>query len=90
MGISEAYKVLKNEIPEDVTLVCVSKTRQIQEIKQVYAAGARDFGENKVQELMEKYDEIHKNDFNIHLLGHLQTNKVKYIIDKVNIIHSNK
>ena len=60
MGISEAYNEIKNEIPEDVTLICVSKTRQIHEIKEAYASGARDFGENKVQELMEKYDSMAK------------------------------
>jgi len=87
LGISEAYKDLKNEIPEDVTLVCVSKTRQIEEIKQAYVAGARDFGENKVQELIEKYDSL-EQDIRWHFIGHLQRNKVKLIVGKVHLIHS--
>lgn len=87
MGITEAYNQIKNEIPEDVTLICVSKTRQIHEIKEAYASGARDFGENKVQELMEKYDSLGQ-DIRWHLIGHLQRNKVKYIVGKVNLIHS--
>ena len=87
MGISEAYKKTQSELPKDVTLVCVSKTRQIHEIKEAYAAGARDFGENKVQELMEKYDNI-ELDARWHLIGHLQRNKVKYIVGKVHLIHS--
>lgn len=87
MGISEAYDKIKNEIPKDVTLICVSKTRQIHEIKEAYVAGARDFGENKVQELMEKHDSLEK-DIRWHFIGHLQRNKVKLIVGKVNLIHS--
>lgn len=87
MSISEAYKVLKNEIPKDVTLICVSKTRQIHEIKEAYEAGARDFGENKVQELMEKCDSL-GGDIRWHFIGHLQRNKVKHIVGKVHLIHS--
>ncbi len=58
MAINENYNKIKNEIPKDVTLICVSKTRQIQEIEEAYKSGAREFGENKVQELMEKYDSL--------------------------------
>ncbi|MBU3126605.1 YggS family pyridoxal phosphate-dependent enzyme [Clostridium tagluense] len=87
MGISEAYKDLRNEIPKDVKLICVSKTRQIHEIKEAYAAGARDFGENKAQELMEKHDSL-EQDIKWHFIGHLQRNKVKYIVGKVHLIHS--
>ncbi|MCB2297125.1 YggS family pyridoxal phosphate-dependent enzyme [Clostridium tagluense] len=87
MGISEAYKDLRNEIPKDVKLICVSKTRQIHEIKEAYAAGARDFGENKAQELMEKHDSL-EGDIKWHFIGHLQRNKVKYIVGKVHLIHS--
>lgn len=87
MEIFEAYNKIKNEISEDVTLVCVSKTREIHEIKEAYDCGARDFGENKVQELIEKYDSLSK-DIRWHLIGHLQTNKVKYIVGKVHLIHS--
>lgn len=87
MSISENYKRLKDEIPKDVTLVSVSKTRTVDEIKAVYDVGERDFGENKVQELMKKYDELPK-DIRWHLIGHLQRNKVKYIVGKVHLIHS--
>ncbi|MGV8983759.1 YggS family pyridoxal phosphate-dependent enzyme [Clostridium sp.] len=87
MKIGEAYNEMKKEIPKDVTLVCVSKTRQMNEIKEAYAAGARDFGENKVQELMEKYDNIGPG-VRWHFIGHLQRNKVKYIVGKVYLIHS--
>ena len=71
---------------EDVTLVAVSKTRTPEEINTAIAAGVTDIGENKVQEIMDKYDAI--DPVRWHLIGHLQTNKVKYIIDKVDLIHS--
>ena len=87
MGIRETYNEIKNKIPQNVTLVCVSKTRQIQEIKQAYESGARDFGENKVQELMDKYDSM-PQDTKWHFIGHLQRNKIKYIVGKVHLIHS--
>ena len=87
MSIGEVYKNTKEKILENVTLVCVSKTRTIDEIKEVYASGARDFGENKVQELMEKYDNLN-DDIRWHFIGHLQTNKVKYLVGKVYLIHS--
>lgn len=72
---------------EDVTLIAVSKTKPVSQILECYEAGVRDFGENKVQELVEKYDRLPK-DIRWHMIGHLQTNKVKYIIDKVCMIHS--
>jgi pyridoxal phosphate enzyme (YggS family) len=87
LAIGEVYNKLINEIPKEVTLICVSKTRQISEIKKAYESGARDFGENKVQELMEKYDSI-SEDVRWHFIGHLQRNKVKYIVGKVHLIHS--
>ncbi|MCB2359314.1 YggS family pyridoxal phosphate-dependent enzyme [Clostridium estertheticum] len=87
MSIGEVYNKIKNGIPENVILICVSKTRQISEIKEAYESGARDFGENKVQEFLEKYDNIGK-DSRWHFIGHLQTNKVKYIVGKVHLIHS--
>ncbi|MBW9144216.1 YggS family pyridoxal phosphate-dependent enzyme [Clostridium sp. CM028] len=87
MTIGEAYNKIKSEIPENVTLICVSKTRQIDEIKEAYTSGARDFGENKVQELIGKYDSL-DIDARWHFIGHLQTNKVKYIVGKVYLIHS--
>ncbi len=87
MAIGEAYRTVKGGISEDVTLICVSKTRQIDEMKEAYACGARDFGENKVQELIGKYDSLGL-DTRWHFIGHLQTNKVKYIVGKVHLIHS--
>lgn len=71
----------------DVTLIAVSKTHPVSAIAEVYEAGCRDFGENKVQELVAKYDQL-PNDIRWHMIGHLQTNKVKYIADKVYMIHS--
>lgn len=75
--------------PKDVTLIAVSKTKPVEMIQEAYEAGIVDFGENKVQELTEKYDFFHEQqDFKWHMIGHLQTNKIKYIIDKVSLIHS--
>ncbi len=71
----------------DATLIAVSKTKPVEMIREVYDLGIRDFGENRVQELVEKYDLL-PQDIRWHLIGHLQTNKVKYIIDKVYMIHS--
>lgn len=70
-----------------VTLIAVSKTKPVELIKEAYDAGVRDFGENKVQEICEKYDKL-PPDIKWHMIGHLQRNKVKYIIDKVCMIHS--
>lgn len=72
---------------EDVTLIAVSKTKPVELLQEVYDAGARDFGENKVQEIIAKYDKL-PTDIRWHMIGHLQTNKVKYIADKVYMIHS--
>ena len=72
---------------EDVTLIAVSKTKPVETLKEAYDLGIRVFGENKVQELTQKYEVLPK-DIHWHMIGHLQTNKVKYIIDKVDLIHS--
>ena len=72
---------------EDVTLIAVSKTKPVETLQEAYNIGVRVFGENKVQELVEKY-EILPKDIHWHMIGHLQRNKVKYIIDKVDLIHS--
>ncbi len=72
---------------EDITLVAVSKTNPPEKIMEAYEAGCRHFGENRVQELLGKYDLL-PGDIKWHLIGHLQRNKVKYIIDKVYMIHS--
>lgn len=72
---------------EEVTLIAVSKTKPVDLLMEAYHAGARVFGENKVQEIMDKYDHM-PSDVKWHMIGHLQRNKVKYIIDKVAMIHS--
>ncbi|MEA4827464.1 MAG: YggS family pyridoxal phosphate-dependent enzyme, partial [Clostridium sp.] len=87
MSIEARINKIINEIPENVKLIAVSKTRTLDELEEAYNAGSRDFGENKVQELVEKYDEFH-NDVRWHFIGHLQKNKVKYIVGKVFLIHS--
>ena len=73
--------------PKDVTLIAVSKTKPVEDLKEAYQLGIRTFGENKVQELTEKYEVLPK-DIHWHMIGHMQRNKVKYIIDKVDLIHS--
>ena len=72
---------------EDITLIAVSKTKPVDMLKEAYDFGTRIFGENKVQEITEKYDALPR-DISWHMIGHLQRNKVKYIIDKVDYIHS--
>ena len=73
--------------PGDVTLIAVSKTKPVELLREAYDLGTRVFGENKVQEIVEKYEALPK-DIHWHMIGHLQRNKVKYIIDKVDLIHS--
>lgn len=95
--IKENIKVVEDNIKaacgrsgrtvEDVTLIAVSKTKPVPMLQEAYDYGCRHFGENKVQELVEKYDELPK-DIRWHMIGHLQRNKVKYIVDKVYLIHS--
>ena len=72
---------------EEVTLIAVSKTKPVETLQEAYDLGGRIFGENKVQELTAKYEALPK-DIHWHMIGHLQTNKVKYIIDKAELIHS--
>ena len=72
---------------QEVTLIAVSKTKPVEMLQEAYDYGCRDFGENKVQELVQKY-EVMPKDIRWHMIGHLQTNKVKYIVDKVALIHS--
>ena len=83
--ISDEVKTLANG--HDVSLICVSKYHTEEEIMQIYNMGQRDFGENKVQDLLKKEKDLPK-DIKWHLLGHLQTNKVKHIIGKTVLIHS--
>lgn len=84
--IQEACMISRRK-REEVKLIAVSKTKPVEMLKEAYDCGCRDFGENKVQELTEKYDKLPK-DIRWHMIGHLQRNKVKYIVDKVYLIHS--
>ena len=85
-GIKEKLATILSSIPEDVTLVAVSKTKPISDILEAYNAGQRIFGENKIQEMAAKYDELPK-DIQWHMIGHLQRNKVKYMAHFVDLIH---
>ena len=87
MSISENIKQLKSEIPENVLLVAVSKTKPNELVLEAYHSGQLDFGENYVQELVDKYQTLPK-DIHWHFIGHLQSNKVKYIAPFVYMIHS--
>lgn len=87
MEIRENIEDIKKIIPDDVVLLAVSKTKPLECLEEAYKCGIRDFGENKVQELIDKYENFHK-DVRWHLIGHLQTNKVKYLVGKVFLIHS--
>lgn len=77
---------IKNSIPQDVLLVAVSKTKPIEAIQEAYETGHRNFGENKVQELKDKFDHLPK-DIKWHMIGHLQRNKVKFIAPFIHLIH---
>lgn len=96
--LKENYEKVKENIvracektgrsPEDVTLIAVSKTKPLSDIEELLSdTDVVDFGENKVQELVDKYENVSRP-VNWHMIGHLQTNKVKYIVDKVCMIHS--
>jgi len=86
MSISENIQKMKSEIPEGITLVAVSKTKPVSDIEKAYNSGQLIFGENKVQELVEKHNKLPKN-IQWHMIGHLQTNKVKFIAPFVSLIH---
>lgn len=86
MSVSNNIIKIKSELPSHVTLVAVSKTKPNELINQAYLAGQIDFGENYVQELVDKHHELPK-DIRWHFIGHLQTNKVKFIAPFVNLIH---
>ncbi len=87
MSITENLAKLKRELPAHVTLVAVTKTHPPEKILEAYQAGHRIFGENKVQELVSRQEQLPK-DIEWHLIGHLQTNKVKYIAPFISLIHS--
>lgn len=87
MSVAGHITALKAELPSNVTLIAVSKTKPVEVVLEAYNAGQRVFGENKVQEMVEKYEQM-PIDIQWHLIGHLQTNKVKYIAPFVELIHS--
>ena len=87
MSIAYQLSFVRGTLPEYVTLVAVSKTHPAGAIREAYDAGHRIFGESRPQELREKYDVLPK-DIEWHMIGHLQTNKVKYIVGKTSLIHS--
>jgi pyridoxal phosphate enzyme (YggS family) len=87
MSVATNISDIKSKLPAGVTLIAVSKTKSNEEILEAYNAGQRDFGENRVQELIPKFEALPK-DIRWHLIGHLQSNKVKYIAPFVHMIHS--
>ena len=86
MDIKDKTKALIDSLPSHVTLVAVSKTKSLEEISQAYEAGQRVFGENKIQEMASKWEELPK-DIAWHMIGHVQSNKVKYMAHFVDLIH---
>jgi hypothetical protein len=86
MSIANNITVLKNSLPTSVTLVAVSKTKPVEDIMEAYNAGQRVFGENKIQDMVEKYEQLPK-DIQWHMIGHVQRNKVKYMAPFVSLIH---
>ena len=86
MNIASYLKHIKEQLPDNVTLVAVSKTKPVHDILEAYNAGQLIFGENKIQEMVDKYNELPK-DIKWHMIGHLQRNKVKYMAHFVDLIH---
>jgi len=86
MVIQDNLKHIKSNLPDHVTLVAVSKTKPISDLMEAYQAGQRVFGENKIQEMVEKHAQMPK-DIEWHMIGHVQSNKVKYMADFVSLIH---
>ena len=86
MDIKDKTKALIDSLPSHVTLVAVSKTKSLEDISQAYEAGQRVFGENKIQEMASKWEELPK-DIAWHMIGHVQSNKVKYMAHFVDLIH---
>ncbi len=87
MSITQNITTLKKSLPQQVTLVAVSKTKPEEDILEAYTAGQRIFGENKVQEMVQKWEALPK-DISWHMIGHLQRNKVKYMAEFVSLIHA--
>lgn len=86
MSIKDNLSTIKSSLPSHVTLVAVSKTKPIADLMEAYHAGQRIFGENKIQEMTEKWEQMPK-DIQWHMIGHVQSNKVKYMIPYVSLIH---
>jgi len=86
MSIKDNLLQIKSQLPENVTLVAVSKTKPVSDLMEAYKAGQRVFGENKIQEMTEKWEQMPK-DIQWHMIGHVQTNKVKYMAEYVSLIH---
>ena len=86
MSIKNKLQNIKLNLPKNITLVAVSKTKPVELLKEAYEQGQRIFGENKVQEMIDKFEKMPK-DIKWHMIGHLQTNKVKYIASFVSLIH---
>ena len=86
MSIQENLHEIKSQLPENVTLVAVSKTKPVSVLMEAYNAGQRIFGENKIQEMTDKWQEMPK-DIQWHMIGHVQTNKVKFMAEYVSLIH---
>jgi len=86
MSVKDNLTNIKSELPEGVTLVAVSKTKPNKDIMEAYEAGQRVFGENKVQEMVQKWEDLPK-DIEWHMIGHVQRNKVKYMAEFVSLIH---
>ena len=86
MSIKDNLLQIKSQLPENVTLVAVSKTKPVSDLIEAYNAGQRVFGENKIQEMTEKWEQMPK-DIQWHMIGHVQTNKVKYMAEYVSLIH---
>ncbi|MGJ8658787.1 YggS family pyridoxal phosphate-dependent enzyme [Cellulophaga fucicola] len=86
MSIKESILEIKNSLPDTVTLVAVSKTKPVSDLEEAYAAGQRIFGENKIQEMTQKW-EVMPKDIQWHMIGHVQTNKVKYMSEYVSLVH---
>ena len=86
MSIKQNLLEIKSDLPINVTLVAVSKTKPVSELMEAYEAGQRIFGENKIQEMSDKFDEMPK-DIQWHMIGHVQTNKVKFMAPFVSLVH---
>jgi pyridoxal phosphate enzyme (YggS family) len=86
MSVAENLLTIKTNLPEQVTLVAVSKTKPIPDLMEAYEAGQRIFGENKIQEMVDKWEQMPK-DIQWHMIGHVQTNKVKYMAPFVSLVH---